>query len=202
MTATHLVRAVEARRHGFGREPTGGRIDVGEHDRRAAVVSGHHPRRDVGVVVERRAHDLIAGTELAGDRPREGEGERRHVGAEHDPLGRRAQELADGGAGAVEELTGGPAGGEGAPDVGGVAIGEVVAHRLDRGVDHEGAGGAVEAGDVPADAGEAVAHAHERGRSPRSTNDQSQRPRHASSCAGGTNPRASKVRRWPHPSQS
>ena len=50
------------------------------------------PRRDVGVVVELRAEDLVARPELAARRAREREVERRHVRAEHGLVRRAAEE--------------------------------------------------------------------------------------------------------------
>ncbi len=44
-----------------------------------------------GVMVESRADHLIAGPEVSGHGPGEGHGERRHVGAEDDALGRGAE---------------------------------------------------------------------------------------------------------------
>ena len=59
-------------------------VDVDEADGQVEVVGELEPGRDVGVVVELRAEDLVAGPEIARDRPRERERERRHVRAEDD----------------------------------------------------------------------------------------------------------------------
>ena len=65
---------------------------LGEPNDDAEVVAQLEPRRDVAVVVELRHDDLVAGLELAADRPRECEVERRHVRAERRLLRLAAQE--------------------------------------------------------------------------------------------------------------
>ena len=66
--------------------------DVGEADDEVEVVRELEPGRDVAVVVEPRDDDLVAGLELAPERAREREVERRHVRAEDDLLRRAAEE--------------------------------------------------------------------------------------------------------------
>ena len=58
------------------------------------VVRELEPRRDVPVVVELRREDLVAGAELAADRARQREVERRHVLAEDDLVRRAPRNLA------------------------------------------------------------------------------------------------------------
>ena len=60
------------------------RVDAGLADGDAAVARRQHPGGDVGVVVEARHEDLVAGTERAAEDPRGVQGEGRHVGAEDD----------------------------------------------------------------------------------------------------------------------
>src|SRR5581483_7043464 len=60
--------------------------------RQVAVVRELEPRRDVRVVVELGAEDLVARPELAAGRAREGEAQRGHVRAEDRLLGRAAEE--------------------------------------------------------------------------------------------------------------
>ncbi len=61
--------------------------DVHEADGEAAVLRHRQPGRDVGVVVEPRHEDLVAGAQvLARERAREAEVERRHVRPEADLL--------------------------------------------------------------------------------------------------------------------
>ena len=55
----------------------------------SAILGGNRPRRDVGVVVERSQHDLVAGVPSAGQRVGEREGQARHVLAEDNFLRRR-----------------------------------------------------------------------------------------------------------------
>ena len=52
-----------------------------------AVLGGQQPRRHVAVVVDAGDQDLVAGAQVARERARGMEGERRHVGAEHDLAG-------------------------------------------------------------------------------------------------------------------
>ena len=59
----------------------------------AALAFERLPRRDVGVVVELRDDDLVAGLERAAERARDVEGERRRVRAEDYLVGRRAEEV-------------------------------------------------------------------------------------------------------------
>ena len=68
-------------------------VDLAETDRQTLVVRELEPRRDVAVMVELGADDLVAVAPVAGGGAREREVERRHVRAERDLVDRRVQEL-------------------------------------------------------------------------------------------------------------
>ena len=78
----------------------------------AAGVGGEvQPGRDVGVVVEVGDDDGVAGADALGQGMAEAEGERGHVGAEHDFLGARGvEEVGHGGASFVDQRVRGAAG--------------------------------------------------------------------------------------------
>jgi hypothetical protein len=129
-------------------------VELGEDDASAPVGGRHDPRRDVGVVVEPGADDLVAGAEVARDGAGERERERRHVGAEHDPRAAGAQQLGDRLPRPLHEPAGAHARSERTTDVGAVAVGEVGAHRFDGHVHHQRARRPVETGDAAPNAGE------------------------------------------------
>ena len=87
--ADQRLERVDVERHVVGADRRG------SHDQ-VAVLRDEQPRRHVGVVVERGDHDLVARLERARDRVREQEVERRHVGAERDPVRLAAGELGGG----------------------------------------------------------------------------------------------------------
>ena len=76
-------------------------VHAGEADDDAEVLLQRQPRRDVRVVVEPRADDLVAALQLPAERAREQEVERRHARPERDlvrvageePAGRHARPL-------------------------------------------------------------------------------------------------------------
>ena len=67
--ATHRVRGPISDDHGIRVEPTGRGVERSEPQCRAAVVRREPPRRDVGVVVEPGADDLVAGLPIAARAP-------------------------------------------------------------------------------------------------------------------------------------
>ena len=92
---------------------------------------GGDPGPPVGLVVQARDHDLVAGPEHAGDRAREGERQGGHVLAELD-LGRggRPEEVGDGLVRLAQDRVAADAGGEGAVGVR-VGLAVVRRHRVD-----------------------------------------------------------------------
>ena len=124
---------------------------------RAGARGGDEPRRDVGVVVQARADDLVAGLQRSARR------RRRSAWSAPSSTGRRRRPPASRRAGARPRRA--PArrarrcarGLEGAAVVGVVARAHPGRHLLDGVVDHLGAGGAVEAGPAVGEAGEAGA---------------------------------------------
>ena len=94
------------------------RVGLGEAHRRAVALGVDDPRGDVGVVVEPRADDLVAGLERAADGAGERHRQRGHREAEDDLRGRRAEQRAGARAGGLDELVGGVRGGEHAALVG------------------------------------------------------------------------------------
>jgi hypothetical protein len=136
--------------------------DVAGADRGVAhdqvVVGGQEqPGRHVGVVVELRDDDLVARAQRAGDRVREQEVERRHVGAEGDPLRLAAGEVRGGCAAAPHHLVGGSRGREGAAEVG-VRAAQVGGHRVEHLARALRAARSVEEGGVARERGEALPH--------------------------------------------
>ena len=79
------------------------------------------PGRNVGVVIEARDQDFVAGAEVAADRARHHIGQRGHVGAEDDFIGGAVEEVGHGGAGFGDHGVGVAAGGVGSAGVGVVA---------------------------------------------------------------------------------
>ena len=70
-------------------------VELGEPDHCAALLGGEPPRREVGVVIEPGADDLVALRPLAGERTCERKVERRHVGAEDDAVRVRTEQPTD-----------------------------------------------------------------------------------------------------------
>jgi len=132
-------------------------LGLGEAHARAGARRGDRPRGDVGVVVQERADDLVAGRQRAAGRGREAHRQRRHRRAEHDAPWIGAEQRADSRARAVDELVDALRGTERAAVVGVVARSHEGRHGLDRVVDHLRAGGAVEARPAVCQAREAVA---------------------------------------------
>ena len=119
-------------------------VGLGEAHGGARALGVDDPRADVGVVVQARADDLVAGPERAPDRAGEGHRQRGHAEAEDDLRGRRAEQRAGARPRGRDELVGRVRGREDAAVVGAAARAHPRVHRLDRGVDHLRAGGAVE----------------------------------------------------------
>jgi hypothetical protein len=117
--------------------------DRGDPHLQVEVAREFQPRRDVAVVVELRDDDLVAGLELAPERAREREVERRHVRAEDDLFRRAAEEVAAGPARLVHERLRATARRVRAADVR-VRGAQVVRDRLDHLVRHLRAAGPVE----------------------------------------------------------
>ena len=101
------------------------------------------PGRDVGVVIEARDQDFVAGAEVAADGAGHGEGQRGHVGAEDDFVGAAVEEICHGGARIGEHGIGVAAGGVGSASVGVVAA-QVVGDGVDDALRHLRSAGAVE----------------------------------------------------------
>ena len=131
-------------------------VDVDELDAHADVVAELEPRRHVRVVVELRHEDLVAGPQLARQRPREGEVQRRHVGAEGHLLLVAAQEVGGREPGVRDERVGGAARREGAAGVR-VRLPEVRRDRVDDLVRDLRPAGAVEERERPVERGVARA---------------------------------------------
>ena len=141
-----------------GSSIAGGRVERRQHVLGAGCLAGQPPRRDVGVVVEPRADDAVAGPQRRGDGPGEGQRQRRHVGAEaRSPSGRAAEQRrrplarvrssrASQASAALNEP----------PVLALLPLAAQSAIAVDRGVDHLRAGRTVEAGPAVADTGEAV----------------------------------------------
>ena len=141
------------------RQPAGLAVERGEHHRRAGVVGGEPPRRDVGVVLEPGADDLVARPERAPDAPGERQGERRHVGPNTMPPGSAPSSFATARARRRHHRPGGHARREPPAAVRvGAALRGSRASRVDRGVDHLGAGRTVEASPAVGQPREAIAH--------------------------------------------
>ena len=93
------------------------------------------PRGDVGVVVELRREDLVAGPQLPADRAGEREVERRHVLSEHDLLGRAAEEPRAGEPGFGDERIASHARLERPAEVR-VRLAQIAGDRVDHGIRH------------------------------------------------------------------
>jgi hypothetical protein len=103
------------------------------------------PRVDIRVVIELGDDDLVARLPGAGQGARQVEGERGHVGAKGNLVGRRAEEVAEGGARRGEHRVGFFAG-RVRPVRVGVVVQEVVAHGVGNRRRHLRAAGAIEVG--------------------------------------------------------
>ena len=79
-------------------------VHAGEADDDAEVVRELEPGRDVRVVVELRADDLVAGLQRPPERPRQQEVERGHALAERDLVGMAGEEAAGGRACTLDQL--------------------------------------------------------------------------------------------------
>ena len=76
-----------------------GELDIcGAHLR--ATLFQRYPRRDVGVVIELGDQQLIAAFQITTDGAAQGQGQRRHVGAEYDFVGVAVEEVGHGSMGA------------------------------------------------------------------------------------------------------
>ena len=133
------------------------RLRLGEAHGGLRAGGGEQPRRDVGVVVEPRAHDLVAGAQRASGGRREAHREVGHAGAEDDALRVGAEQRRDARARGGDELVGALGGREQAAVVGVVAGAHELRHRLDRAVDHLRAGRTVEPRPAVAQAREPLA---------------------------------------------
>jgi hypothetical protein len=103
---------------GRGRQLERAGLGLGVADRRARALGGEPPRLDVGVVVQARDDELVAGLQRAPGGGREAHRERGHRRSEDDAAGVGAEEAADGRARLVDELVGGQGRGEGPAVVG------------------------------------------------------------------------------------
>jgi hypothetical protein len=79
----------------LGGKLTRGRVDFGPANLRAGAPRRPHRRPDVGVLVQRGDHDLVAGPPLAGQRVGDVERQRGHVRAEHHSVRRAADQIGD-----------------------------------------------------------------------------------------------------------
>ena len=79
-------------------------VHAGEADDDAEILGEREPGRDVRVVVEPRADDLVALAQRARERPREQEVERRHARPERDVVRVAGEEAAGGDAGTLDQL--------------------------------------------------------------------------------------------------
>ena len=70
-------------------------LDVGGADFRATLFQAD-PGRDVGIVIEAGDQQLVATLQVAADGAAQREGQRRHVGAEDDFVGRAIEEVGHG----------------------------------------------------------------------------------------------------------
>ena len=143
--------------HVVRRQLPGRRIERRQHLLGTSSVSRPTPRSDVGIVVEPRADDPIAGTKGFADCSRDRERQRGHVGPEDDAVRIGAEELADRIARAIHQSLALLRCRERAAVCRGVATGHPVAHRRDGRVDHLRAGGPVEPRPLRPDAGKPVA---------------------------------------------
>ena len=158
VTATHRVRSLnKAVTAAVSSRPVVG-VEVGHPHGRTRVGPDQQPRRDVRIVIEPRAHDLVARTQLAADRPRD----REHVVGgrrpEHESGWVGAEQLAHRGLGSFGERVARLGRGERAVAVGVVAAALPVGGGVDRGVDDLGARRPVEASPAVRQAGESVPH--------------------------------------------
>ena len=166
----HRARGVRRRGHGHPARAVGEhgldrrrgqreRVAVGLRpaDGRARALGGDHPRAHVGVVVQARDDDLVAGPERAADRGREPHRHRGHRRAEGHAGLLRAEEPRHRRAGALHARVGRVRGGEDAAVVGVVARAHERGHRLDRRVDHLRPGRPVQAHPAPGEPREAIA---------------------------------------------
>jgi hypothetical protein len=132
-------------------------LGLGPAHRGAGALRRDHPRAHVGVVVEPRHDDLVAGRERAPDGGREAHRHRGHRRPEGDALRVGDQHPADRRAGLLDALVGRACGREGAAVVGAAAGAHPRGHRVDRAVDHLCAGRPVEARPAARRAREALA---------------------------------------------
>src|SRR5579862_4808094 len=101
------------------------------------------PGRHVGIVVEAGDQDFVAGAEVAANSAGHGVGERGHVWAKDDFVGRAVEEVGHGGAGFGDHGVGVAAGGIGSAGVGVVAA-QVVRDGVDDALRDLRSSGAVE----------------------------------------------------------
>ena len=130
---------------------------VGDAHDDAEIVLQVEPRRDVRVVVERSDDDLVPGHELARERAREEEVERRHALPERDLLGRCSRERRGLLVGEVDELVRAPRGRVRCADVG-VVLAQIARNRVDHLVGALRAAGPVEEGEPALERGEPRPH--------------------------------------------
>ena len=134
-------------------------------DGRAAILGDRQPRRDVGVMVEPRDHDLVPGVQVAAERAAHREGERRHVRPEGDLVGSWAPTKSAPAAWASSRMRIGLDGRREGAAVVGVAALEVGGDGVDALARHLRAAGSVEVRDRPPV--DRCAPAPESGRAPR-----------------------------------
>ena len=133
-------------------------VERGEDVLGACLVARDPPRRHVGIVVEARPHDAIAGLQRCRDGPTERQRQRRHVGAEHDPVRRPAEQRGDGPPGLLEQSVALVGSRERPAAVGVVPARCPCRHGVDRRVDHLGARRPVEPGPPVTDPWEPSPH--------------------------------------------
>ena len=122
----------------------------------ACIIGCPSPWSDVGVVVEPSADNAITRSQRRADRPRDREGQRRHVRTKADPVRVCSEELPDGGTRAVHQSLA-FLGRRKGPAVGcGVAARHPLAHCRDRRVDHLRTGWPVEPRPLRSDSREPV----------------------------------------------
>src|SRR5439155_15625433 len=132
-------------------------VDVREANDKPLVPRELQPRRDVAVVVETGANDLVALAPVTRRRARKREVERRHVGSERDLVDGRAEETCRGLVRLDEQRVRAPRGRERASGVR-VRLAQVAGDRLDHAVGHLRAAGAVEERERLLQRAEAGAH--------------------------------------------
>ena len=132
-------------------------VDLAQAHDEPLVVRELEPRREVAVVVELRADDLVSGAPQTPGGTGESEIHRRHVRAERDLVDGRPQEARGGGVRLAHERIGPARRLERAAEVR-VRLAQILRDRVDHRVGHLCAAGAVEERHRPVERAEARAH--------------------------------------------